>query len=101
MYLCLSFCDLVFLLVLLYNAKLILCTLCLTKFVFFDFQKMQVSAWEEGKMEANGDKEGDFPEGLAVDIKICFFLSITVSTFRNPMNMAKMTAQLELVWLTP
>ena len=68
MYLCLSFCDLVFLLVLLYNAKLILCTLCLTKFVFFDFQKMQVSAWEEGKMEANGDKEGDSPEGLAVDI---------------------------------
>ena len=52
-------------------------------------------------MEENGDKEGDFPEGLAVDIKICFFLSITVSTFRNPMNMAKMTAQLELVWLTP
>ena len=53
MYLCLSFCDFVFLLVLLYNAKLILCTLCLPTFVFFDLQKMQVNAWEEGKMEAN------------------------------------------------
>ena len=40
----------------------------MTKFVFLDLQTMQVSAWEKGKMEANGDKEGDSPEGLAVDI---------------------------------